>query len=147
MEEDCYVELVAVRGEVRPLRIVLISNRQNNRQRHMYRSPLPEGVVTEVTEEEEEEEEQEEDEPPLWRKIRREVRREERSEAFYFIVIILFQLTYLPKSIYVCMSLRLLIYFCHYEYTPAIYIQFEFCLVFCLKSKKVIGNSTSASEI
>ena len=69
MEEDCYVELVAVGGEVRPLRIALISsNRQNNRQRHMHRSPLPEGVVTE---EEEEEEEQEEDEPPLWRKIRR----------------------------------------------------------------------------
>ena len=66
MEEDCYVELVAVGGEVRPLRIALISsNRQNNRQRHMHRSPLPEGVVTE------EEEEQEEDEPPLWRKIRR----------------------------------------------------------------------------
>ena len=70
MEEDCYVELVAVGGEVRPLRIALISsNRQNNRQRHMHRSPLPEGVVTE------EEEEQEEDEPPLWRKIRRKNKR------------------------------------------------------------------------
>ena len=36
--------------------------------------------------------------------------------------------------------------FIHYEYTPAIYIQLEFCLL-PVKSKKVIGNYTSAKEI